>query len=361
MLQAAFSNQVDNAEDGPFATAAYELRNYGLAPLPLGGDDGKVPLVSSFTNWRRILGESTLANWASKWPQANVGIVTELSGVSVIDIDDPDLLDTVIDQFGDTPLKTSTPSGGIHLWFLGSGESSRIRIGGFPVDIKAAGGMVVVPPSTRPSGPFKGREYGFLAGSWENLRELPTMKNGNLQTPIKIEGTGPKVGQRNDALFRYLLNQVRHCDCQDDLLDVAISWNLDCLGEPLPDNEIIRTCASVWKINQEKRNWIGGSGMCQMPVLLLERLLLFSPKHGADAVCLYLKLQKEHAARDARGEVFPVAAEAMAKSGSVPWSAYKIRNALGVLRSFPLLKVVKWGGTGQGDAHLYRFCSPFSL
>jgi hypothetical protein len=105
----------------PFPRMAEGLWRAGLAPIPVGGEDGKKPLVTSFTKWRHRPGLSTIRSWVAKFPDANVGIVTgSLSGVSVIDVDSADLMvqRRMIERFGDTPLKTHTPSGGCHLWYL---------------------------------------------------------------------------------------------------------------------------------------------------------------------------------------------------------------------------------------------------
>ena len=55
MVAAARLSQETNAV-GPFATAALELHACGLAPIPLGGDDGKVPLVR-WKTWNRQPGK----------------------------------------------------------------------------------------------------------------------------------------------------------------------------------------------------------------------------------------------------------------------------------------------------------------
>lgn len=116
------------AEDfGPFATTAEMLWHAGLAPIPAGGGDGKEPLVADFTKWKRRPGLGTLLTWIAKFPDANVGVVTgPLSGIAVIDIDsaDPVVQQRMIERFGDTPLKTRTPSGGCHLWYQYNEEAS---------------------------------------------------------------------------------------------------------------------------------------------------------------------------------------------------------------------------------------------
>ena len=91
----------------PFADAALDLHGHGLAPIPLGGDDGKVPLVS-FGRWKHRPGRQFLERLTQEHPTANGGILTGLSGVTVVDVDDPELVDPMVDLFGYTPLRTST-------------------------------------------------------------------------------------------------------------------------------------------------------------------------------------------------------------------------------------------------------------
>ncbi len=142
------------AEPTPFADAALVLRDHGLAPVPLGGDDGKVPLVR-WRTWEHRPGRQFLERLADKHPTANVGVLTGLSGVTVVDVDDPELVDGMLRRFGDTPLVTGTPRGGVHLWYRSTGEGCLTGLDGLKVDIKGLGGMVVVPPSIRPWAPFK--------------------------------------------------------------------------------------------------------------------------------------------------------------------------------------------------------------
>src|SRR5215471_20044514 len=89
---------------GAFASAAETLWHAGLAPIPVGGEDGKKPLVTSFTKWKRRPGLNTISKWIEKYPNANVGVVTgPLSGISVVDIDsvDPLLQQQILEECGD--------------------------------------------------------------------------------------------------------------------------------------------------------------------------------------------------------------------------------------------------------------------
>jgi len=60
----------------PFPDAALELRQHGLAPIPLGGDDGKVPQVSRWDRWERLPGRQFLERLTKEHPTANVGVLT---------------------------------------------------------------------------------------------------------------------------------------------------------------------------------------------------------------------------------------------------------------------------------------------
>ena len=112
---------------GAFAESAIDLAGHGLAVIPLGGEDGKVPQIKHST-WKRLPGPQILAKLSKQFPDSNVGILCGLSNISVVDIDDPTVTDKMIDRCGDTPLKTATPSGGVHLWYRHNGErSSNLR------------------------------------------------------------------------------------------------------------------------------------------------------------------------------------------------------------------------------------------
>ncbi len=171
------------APAGPFASAAKELAEAGLVVIPCGGEKGKTPKIKTKALRYRPTAE-TIKGWAERYDNANVGVLTgERSGVLVVDVDDAGVVDPMIERFGQTPLKTSTPSGGVHLWYRWNGERcSNLRPReGLKVDIKGAGGFVVVPPSVRQS---TGKPYTWLRGSLKDLPGLPGVRpGGHYQRP----------------------------------------------------------------------------------------------------------------------------------------------------------------------------------
>jgi hypothetical protein len=134
---------------GAFAVAAQDLRRHGLAVLPVGGVDGKRPLVKNWSRWRWPPSEDFVTKLVRQHGGANIGIVTGLSGVTIVDIDSDDsaVLSKVIGQLGDTPLKARSPRGAPHLYYRSSGERSisfrtcrdlRADLQDLPVDVKGA-------------------------------------------------------------------------------------------------------------------------------------------------------------------------------------------------------------------------------
>lgn len=330
---------------GPFATAALDLLAHGLAPIPLGGNDGKVPLIRSRT-WKHRPGKEFLERLVRSHPTANIGILTGLSGVTVVDIDDASLVDDMVRRFGDTPLKTSTPSGGIHLWYRANGERCRNlrQAEGLAVDIKAQGGMVVVPPSVRPSGPYEGKSYAFLDGLWEDFSRLPTLRLGSLHNGEKGQ---VQEGNRNNEMFRHCLAQARHCDTFDNLLDVARTFNaFSCVPE-LPDGQVVKTARSAWRCQQEGRNWSGGPARAVFTTADIDRL-----SHDPNSFTFLAKLRVTHGNRP---DPFALDAKAMRKANVMPgWGRNKYMAVTERLRKTGDLIRVYTGGKKPGDPHLYR-------
>ena len=96
---------LQHADDNiqPFANAALELHRYGLAPFQCGGDDGKRPLVKGFTS--RRFSQNTHREFIGKFGDCNVGIATgKLSNITVVDVDDPEIVEQMLHKFGDTLL-----------------------------------------------------------------------------------------------------------------------------------------------------------------------------------------------------------------------------------------------------------------
>ena len=343
--------------DRTFGQTAPILIRKGLAPVPVGGDDGKTPLMKGWQKRRWWHSDQSINEIIDKFPTANIGIVTgRPSAVTVIDIDspDPDTIERINLQFGRTPLITATPSGGRHLWYRYSGERKANLRPDLPVDVQTDGAFIVVPPSVRPTGEFAGKHYEFIAGGWESLSGLPPIGESALKQPGNRNGNVSRLrptekGRRNAALFRYCLQQAPYCDTIEDILDVAHTENETYLP-PLAYAEVFKTARSAFQYEVEGRNWIGREGYSTTTKTDIDRLNGIDPKRGGDALMLLNVLNIAHCAR---AEPFAVAPRAMANK-TLPWSHQRITAARDVLLRAGFLKKVKKGGAYRGDVSLYE-------
>lgn len=354
--------------DGPFAEAAVYLRRLGLAPIPVGGDDDKTPLVK----WKSLsvpFSAGTLADMGGRdFGAANVGIICKLSRLTIVDIDDPDLFPEMLDRFGPTPLRTGSPRGGAHLFYRFNGEpSTNLAAEGKAVDIKAAGGCILVPPSRRRKGEHAGKSYRFVLGSWDCLPDLPTINPGSM--PVARRGRPPKPrpdgtgampvaptghgavieGARNSTLFHRLREAKAHCDCWESFLATAHGINGGFMP-PLPDAEAVDTAWKVW-------NYKGGTPSPAAPSDWRPSQAQFDALiDDMDALRLLAELHRTHGARR---NPFPVSSKAMAKAGVIPgWGRGRYTAAAARLVAAGFLRVTYPGGKGKGDARLFVMADP---
>ncbi|HUL00274.1 MAG TPA: bifunctional DNA primase/polymerase [Nitrospirota bacterium] len=115
--------------------------------------DAKKPLIKWEIFQERKPINTEIKEWARKWPNANIAIVTgEVSnGLVVIDLDEVETakqtLDTLIPDNLLFPIAIS-PSGGQHWYFRSSDQNIRNNCKVIPgADLRATGGYIVAPPS----------------------------------------------------------------------------------------------------------------------------------------------------------------------------------------------------------------------
>src|SRR5690349_16730852 len=212
-----------------FHEAARQYAAAGIASLPLGGEDGKRPLVKH----PQRFGIKGALEIAPKFPEANLGFwCGRRSNLTVVDIDSADEseLRWTQDTFGRSPIIVRTGSGKFHAWYRHNGERRRIRpFDGHEIDVLGEGGYCVAPPSVRP----QGGKYEFLEGNLNRKADLPTIRPEALEriSARPVLATTPAIpdGTRNDTLFRRGLREARHCDDFEALLDVLRTMNMQCL------------------------------------------------------------------------------------------------------------------------------------
>jgi len=150
--------------------SALRYLKIGWNVIPVNRD--KKPYLSSWEQYQqRRVTEEEVRQWWTKWPDANIAVLTgQLSGIVVIDIDEKSSLQYIEPHLNKkTTLTCITGRGGKHLYFRHPGITVPNAVRFLPgVDCRGDGGYVVVPPSIHRS---------YRRYRWENsnnkLAELP--------------------------------------------------------------------------------------------------------------------------------------------------------------------------------------------
>jgi hypothetical protein len=141
-----------------FLDAAFHLTQFGFKVFPLAALQ-KAPAVPARFGGRGCLeatdDEEIIADWARKYPRANIGIACGgLSGCVVIDLDPRNGSDATVAALaarGRTfpPTVTArTANGGTHFYYAFDASLKNSKsVLGEGIDVKTVGGYVVAPPS----------------------------------------------------------------------------------------------------------------------------------------------------------------------------------------------------------------------
>lgn len=353
--------QNKEAQNPIFADNFKSLSELGFAIIPCKGDDGKKPLVANFNKWKNPPSEFQLSQWAKKYPAANIGALTGLSGIIVVDVDNLHDLDIAIDLFGDTPLKSRT-SRGSHLIYrsVPKVKSKNLRPYNLEIDIKAGTSHVLLPPSQHSSGAIY---------SWDNcdcikLGELPlfkanrlheltagieTLSPANDNKPQRSKMQGPVAeGERGITLNDRLCKQASFCNTFDDLLDIARSINDEFL-QPLEDGEVVNRASVVWNDFKDGKieQWVGRTSKVRVTAQEIREFCAAGGK--GDAWMLWLFLRTQHPTKIHNGEPFSFAPDSMEEAQCLPgWSASKYRYQFDLLLGFNKVEQVRGRTSSKG-------------
>jgi hypothetical protein len=303
---------------------------------------------------------SAVDAFCSRYPGHNIGTLTgTTTGLLTVDVDSTS--ETIwrycVVRFGDTPAKVRTASGKLHLHYrCPEGARNAQRLGDMPIDIRANGGFIVLPPSIRPE--LGGAAYEWLEGGLDVLGNLPLPKPGSLpeapSRPFRERLNAPETplegdsatGTRNTELFAYLRSKAMSCATEGGLVELAVEWN-DNLVVPLSDAELARTANSVWRYREEGKLLAPGCvAMVLMPASVVDQLATDVP----DAFGLYGHLRRQHAGlRD----TFAISIRAMAPA--IGWTERRLRGTRQTLLDVGLLVEAHRGGKGDRDPSLFSF------
>lgn len=335
---------VGDNSPAPFRLFAERYTLLGVSVIPCKGPNGKIPAVKWGEYQKRLPTETELAQWVKLFPGANIGIVTGgLSGLTVIDSDNPELkLSELFTLFGETPLVAFTPRGGYHLYYRYNGERNTPPKNIIKVDVRGEGGFIIAPPSRNPQ---SRRSYSFVEGDISDIEGLPFIKTDTLETST-LDLTMYKEGERNRALFSYLVAKAQECDSTDNLGLIAHEFNATRLMPPLSEEEVSNTIKSVWSYKKRGKLFTKGQQSISYPIDRLRQLMFEHPR----SMVLYADLIACH--KGVRSQ-FAIVLEGYAQRSG--WDVKTIRQEIKLLVQFSLIRIAHKGGSCPGDATLYEF------
>lgn len=191
-------------------SALIYLKQLHYSVFPVSPD--KKALVRWEPYQKKLPTEEEVIKWWSKWPDANIGIATGIvSGLAVIDIDEPDIGKKALSELIPDNLVfpiAKTPRGGEHWYFNCTDGKIRGNVKTLPgCDLRANGNYVVAPPSINGNGK-SWRWQGDLKPTKLALPYLPTAYkeyiNNNTVTEIPLSTTVYRMfmeGRRDEDIF----------------------------------------------------------------------------------------------------------------------------------------------------------------
>jgi hypothetical protein len=258
---------------GAFSAAVEIFTMQGVGVIPTRQETPAVPMVKHPDRFgvpasRRLAADPRFADAnAAIWAGSH-------SRLTIVDVDssDPAHVAEAIKAFGDSPLKISTPSGGLHLYYRHAGEPRRIRPFGksLPLDVLGSG-VAVVPPSVRQAaGKKPAGTYRVLEGDLASLDDLPPLRPGSMPSSAARqvrckqavantclrdmrEGDG-----RDIALFASARHMAMSCATEAELVEAVLAENSK-MAEPLSIAVAHAKAASAWRYKIEGRLLIPGS------------------------------------------------------------------------------------------------------
>ncbi len=221
-------------------------QDVGLAVFPL---QGKVPYPGSRGCLEATTDLTTIRQWEGYYGDCNWGVATgEQSGVFVVDVDDWDSWMRLVKMHGNVgePWISSTPSGGVHLWYAHPSEGVRNSASSVAagVDVRGEGGYIVAPPSVLPNGAYTWDEMNWPerlewpsdAPDW--LLRLIWQKRESRQKQGYRAAPMVKEGGRHDELVR-LAGYLRRIGLEGDEIKVTLdSFNQRRCVPPWPQHEV---------------------------------------------------------------------------------------------------------------------------
>ncbi len=246
------------------AAHAYLARGWSVLPLRPGE---KRPLLKWQALQHRRPDAGEVAEWYRRWPEAGVAVVTgAISGLVVVDVDPEHGGEASLAELQrrhkalPVTVTAHTGGGGRHLYFSHPGGLVRNQANlAAGIDLRGDGGYVVAPPSLHPNG----RRYLWAAGrnpdevplavlpAW--LADIASAGHGHgLEHWRRLLRDGVEAGVRNNTVASLSGHLLWHGVDPAVVLELMLTWNAMRCRPPLPDEEVVRTVASIARLHDHQ-------------------------------------------------------------------------------------------------------------
>jgi Bifunctional DNA primase/polymerase, N-terminal/Primase C terminal 1 (PriCT-1) len=236
--------------------------------LSCGEHAGKHPLGRVVPHGHRdaTTDARIITHWFEAYPHANLGIAT--GSVVVVDVDPrhggDEMLRRIELQHRALPhtWRSITGGGGEHIFFAPPASAS-IACGKLAegIDIKAAGGYVVAPPSLH----LSGRAYAWNVDHHPDTTPLAPMpawlaelsRRTSAGRPVEewrgLVRDGVSEGQRNQTVAKLAGHLLRRYVDPLVVLELVTAWNAVRCQPPLSHSEIVITVDSIARREMARR------------------------------------------------------------------------------------------------------------
>jgi putative DNA primase/helicase len=207
-----------------------------------------------------------IQNYWTRKPRANIGIATGLAGLAVIDVDPAkggrESFAELIKRCGPelcATLKTKTGRGGDHWYFaVPAGVNLQCSVNALApgLDVRAAGGYVVAPPSLHELG----SRYTFDPAFWGPpalLGDALLTLLQNAQKPLSMPSNGDPIryvqGERNSGLASLAGAMRRRGMTTDEIAAALHVVNRNRCDPPMTERDVDRIASSVGRYQPQER------------------------------------------------------------------------------------------------------------
>jgi hypothetical protein len=254
---------------GVLTKAALDYCRLGWSVIPIESR-GKRPLIRWQVHQYRCAEVPEIGEWFSRWPDANLAVVTGIvSGLVVLDLDPRHSADASLQQLeqehgGFAPtIEARTGGGGRHLYFAHPGEIVRNRVGIAPgVDLRGDRGYVVAPPSVHACGELYRWERSPDVCRWAPLPAWllgaapvgGTHRGHPLAHWRLLLREGVAEGERNNTIASLAGHLLWHGVDPEVTAELLLSWNATRCNPPLPADEVLRVVDSIVRLHQREQD-----------------------------------------------------------------------------------------------------------